>query len=135
MGGPGSPSGCLWVKAGPLWSSAAHSCAHTGSESPVTRRPFVHSPMPDCLDPRTSTQLMTNRVSLDGFSTFVGYFPEGSEGQEYACNAGDVGSIPGSGRSLGEGHGNPFQYFSLDNPRDIGAWWLQSMGSPRVRHD
>ena len=41
-------------------------------------------------------------------------------------NAGDVrdvGSIPGLGRSLGEGHGNPFQYSCLENPRDRGAWW------------
>ena len=41
-------------------------------------------------------------------------------------NAGDlrdVGSIPGLGRSLGEGHGNPFQYSCLENPMDRGAWW------------
>ena len=38
------------------------------------------------------------------------------------ANAGDVGLIPGSGRSPGEGHGNPLQYFCLGNPRDRGAW-------------
>ena len=42
--------------------------------------------------------------------------PCGSTGKEPACNAGDLGSIPGSGRSPGEGHGNPLQYSSLDNP-------------------
>ena len=39
-----------------------------------------------------------------------------SEGKESACNSGDQGSIPGSGRSLGGGHGNPFQYSCLENP-------------------
>ena len=42
------------------------------------------------------------------------------------ANAGDIrdaGSIPGLGRSLGEGHGNPFQYSCLENPMDRGAWW------------
>ena len=42
------------------------------------------------------------------------------------ASAGDVrdeGSIPGLGRSLGEGHGNLFQYFRLENPMDRGAWW------------
>ena len=38
-------------------------------------------------------------------------------------NAGDVGSIPGLGRSPGGGHGNPFQYFCLENPMDKEAWW------------
>ena len=38
-------------------------------------------------------------------------------------NAGDVGSIPGSGRSPGEGNGNPIRYSCLGNPMDTGAWW------------
>ena len=42
--------------------------------------------------------------------------------EESACNAGDMGSIPGSGRSLGEGNGNPLQYSCLENPMDRGAW-------------
>ena len=48
-------------------------------------------------------------------------FPGGSDGKESACNAGDLGSIPGSGRSLGEGNGNPLQYSYLENPMDRGA--------------
>ena len=43
-------------------------------------------------------------------------------GKESACNAGDTGSIPGSGRSPGEGNGNPLQYSCLENPTDRGAW-------------
>ena len=49
-------------------------------------------------------------------------FPCGSAGKEPACNAGDPGSIPGSGRSPGEGNGNPLQYSCLENPMDRGAW-------------
>ena len=49
-------------------------------------------------------------------------FPGSSDGKESACNAGDSGSIPGSGRSLEEGNGNPLQYSSLENPLDRGAW-------------
>ena len=46
-----------------------------------------------------------------------------SDGKEFACNAGDPGSIPGSGRSPGEGNGNLLQYSCLENPMDRGAWW------------
>ena len=49
-------------------------------------------------------------------------FPGGSDGKAFAYNAGDLGSIPGSGRSPGEGNGNPFQYSCLENPMDGGAW-------------
>ena len=49
-------------------------------------------------------------------------FPGGSDGKEHACNVGDPGSIPGLGRSPGEGNGNPLQYSHLENPMDRGAW-------------
>ena len=49
-------------------------------------------------------------------------FPGGSDGKASVCNAGDLGSIPGSGRSPGEGNGNPLQYSCLENPMDRGAW-------------
>ena len=62
------------------------------------------------------------------FSTLVssGYMPMsgiagGSDGKASACNAGDPGSIPGSGKSPGEGNGNPLQHSCLDNPKDGGA--------------
>ena len=48
-------------------------------------------------------------------------FPGGSDGKEFACNVGDLGSIPGLGRSPGGGHGNPLQYYGLENPMDRGA--------------
>ena len=49
-------------------------------------------------------------------------FPGGAEVKASASNAGDLGSIPGSGRSPGEGNGNSVQYSSLENPMDGGAW-------------
>ena len=49
-------------------------------------------------------------------------FPGGSDGKESACNVGNLGSIPGSGRSPGEGHSNPLQYSCLENPMERGAW-------------
>ena len=52
---------------------------------------------------------------------FLG-LPDSSVGKESACSAGDLGLIPGSGRSLGEGNGNPLQYSCLENPTDRGAW-------------
>ena len=52
-----------------------------------------------------------------------GGFPGGSDGKASACNAGDPGSIPGLGRSPGEGNGNPLQYSCLENSMDWGAWW------------
>ena len=55
-------------------------------------------------------------------------FPGGSDDKESACNAGDLGLIPGSGRSPGEGHGNPLQYSCLENPMDRRAWWAIIQG-------
>ena len=49
------------------------------------------------------------------------HFPSGSYGKESACNVGDLGLIPGSGRSPGEGNGYPLQYSCLGNPMDRGA--------------
>ena len=49
-------------------------------------------------------------------------FPGGSEGKMSVCNAGDPGSIPGLGKSPGEGNGNLLQYSCLENPMDRGAW-------------
>ena len=55
-------------------------------------------------------------------------FPGGSDGKESACNAGNLGSVPGSGRSPGEENGNPFQYSCLGKPMDRGAWWATVHG-------
>ena len=57
-----------------------------------------------------------------------GGFPRGSDCKESTCNAGDLGSIPELGRSLGEGIGNPLPCSCLENPRDGGAWWAAICG-------
>ena len=57
----------------------------------------------------------------------VSSFPGGSEVKTSACNVGDLGSIPGSGRSPREGNGNPLQYFCLENSMD-GGWWATVLG-------
>ena len=51
------------------------------------------------------------------------------------ANVGDVGLIPGSGRSPGVGNGNPLQYSCLENLMDRGAWWARVHGVERVGHD
>ena len=55
-------------------------------------------------------------------------FPGGSEVNASAWNVGDLGSISGSGRSPGEGNGNPLQYSCLENHMDRGAWWATVHG-------
>ena len=86
----------------------------------------------ECVHPNLYIKTLPhNVVALDG-----GAFGRwDSDSKEPACDAGDLGSIPGLGRSPGEGHGYPLQNSCLENPRDGGAWWLPSMGSHRVGHD
>ena len=55
-------------------------------------------------------------------------FPDGSMVKNLPANAGDLDSIPGSGRSPGEGNGKPLQYSCLENPMDKGAWWTTVRG-------
>ena len=69
------------------------------------------------------------------FSSFLQGFPRWLSDKESTANAGDMGSIPGSGRSPGEGNGNPFQYSCLENPMDRGAWQATVHGVTRVGHD
>ena len=57
----------------------------------------------------------------------------GSDDKETACNAGDLGSIPGLGRRPGGGHGNPLQYSCLENPMDRGAWRATAHGVTESR--
>ena len=64
-----------------------------------------------------------------------GVFPGGSDGKEFSYSAGDLDSIPGLGRSPGEGNGYPLQYSYLEYSMGRGAWQPQSMGSQRVGHN
>ena len=116
-GNPAYPPGvgavsCTWASSEPpLWLFESPGKAqHLGSESLVTQmRPNL-----------------TYQVS----------FPGSSDGKESACNAGDLGSIPGSGRSPGKGNGNPLQSSCLGNSMDRRASWAhESVRSQRVGHD
>ena len=66
--------------------------------------------------------LETNRDHSVVFEIASKGFPGGSDGKASACNAGDLGSIPGLAKSPGEGDGTPLQYSCLENPMDGGAW-------------
>ena len=61
-------------------------------------------------------------MTIKRLNTTTFNIPGDSEGKASACKAGDLGSIPGSGRSPGEGNGKPLQYSCLENPMDGGAW-------------
>ena len=64
----------------------------------------------------------------------LSYFtPGGSKVKASACNVGDLDSIPGLGRSPGEGNSNPLQYSCLENPMDGGAWWATVHGVVKSR--
>ena len=60
-------------------------------------------------------------------------FPGGSDGKASTHNVGDLDSIPGLGRSPGEGNGNPLQYSCLENSMDRGAWWVAVHGVAKSR--
>ena len=66
-------------------------------------------------------------VFLKLIMTILG-FSGGSDGTESACNAGELGLIPGSGNSPGEANGSPLQYSCLENSMDRGAWWAIVQG-------
>ena len=72
--------------------------------------------------------------SLLGFVNFLSMHLSsfgGSVGKESTCKPGDLDSIPGLGRSLGGGHGNPLQYSCLENTMDKGVWWAAIHGVPK----
>ena len=63
-----------------------------------------------------------NPHNLSATIVYMGKRDGGSDGKASVCNAGDLGSIPGLGRSPGDGNGSPLQYSCLENPMDGGAW-------------
>ena len=84
-----------------------HTCTALSDQRPVIR-PREADTLPDLVNYSNLWQMLG--------------FPGGSDGQEAACNLGDPGSIPVSGRSPGEGNGHPLQYSCLENPMDGGSW-------------
>ena len=86
---------------------------------------------------RFCLQIFENLASQRDALFFIFNFPDSSVGKESACNAGDPSSIPGSGRSPGEGKGYPLQYSGLENPMDciihkvvrVGQDWVTLNGN------
>ena len=73
------------------------------------------------------------RLSSSSSSIHNIAFSGGSDSIESACIGEDLGSVPGSGRSPGEGNGNPLQYSCLENPMDRGVWWVTVHGVAKSR--
>ena len=113
-----SPHELLWHSPWVLGSrglrSAVSSCVRSCRSQRAHNSPdFLHSQGCDW-SPSHHLTLSTLKVSLDD--------PGGSDGKESACKAADLGLIPGSGRSPGEGNGYPLQHSCPENPMDSGAW-------------
>ena len=126
----------LWIPSGILFISVYLFFSSCRSLVNIS---FIFSIFASILFPRSCiilTVIILNFFSRKlpistSFSCFFGilsvpssgtYFPGGSNGKASAYSAGDSGSTPGSGRSPGEGNGNPLQYSCLENPMDGGAW-------------
>ena len=77
-------------------------------------------------------KVLCTRIAL--VNIYIWESPGSSVGKESACIAGVLGLIPGSGRSPGEGNGNPLQYSCLENSMDRGTWQATVHGVTRVRH-
>ena len=88
----------------------------------VTQFSILAWEIPWTEEPGGPQSMGSQRVGLKQLSTNAWGFPHSSVGKESTCDAGDPASIPGSGRSPGEGDGNPVQYSCLGNPMDRGAW-------------
>ena len=109
-------------------------------------RPYILKTIPSipsmarhfCVIPKhRDTMLIMIIVNLERFyqsmNIFVSLITEASVGKESACCVGDLASIPGSGRSPGEGNGNPFQYSCLEKSMDRGAWQATVCGITKSR--
>ena len=101
------------------------SCLNYSSELCWNYSHCSHSPLCTALLLRSS---WWSFFLLNGSLKYYLGFPGGLEVKASACNAGNLGSTPGSGRSPGEGNGNPLQYSCLENPTDGGAWWATVHG-------
>ena len=115
---------CPW-NSKPLYSAISFS-------GPWAPCPLSHHLFPEQVTASSNAEISACRRSPAGGPGTWLCVPDGKES---ACNAGDPSLSPGSGRSPGEGNGNPLQYSCLENPTDRGAWQLQPMVLPRVGHD
>ena len=115
-----------------------------GQEDPLEKEMAIHSSIVPWRIPWTEEcgglqSIESQRVGHDLATTSLLLpwlskdFPGGSDGKASVYNSGDPGLIPGSGRSPGEGNGNPFQYYCQENPMDGGAWYTTGHGIAKSR--
>ena len=111
------------VKPGEGVSATTSGCPHSEVMLPTAPRdrPSEAAPL------KRRTQALA--LEKSGFTYHLLGFPHGSAGKESACNAGDAGLIPGSGRSPGKGNSNPLLCSCLENPMNRGAWSMWSQES------
>ena len=118
----------------PHWKGVVVSLIQTQQESSL--KEFLISPRKISLEHMQRLKQQCISVFYLSFYVLVNCkrgFPSGSEGKASACNVGDPGSIPGSGRSPGEGNGNPLQYSCLEKPMDGEAWQATVHGVAKSR--
>ena len=113
----------------PLTFDVACRCFNDLSRSPLNYYYFFPDEFSGVLNP----YICRKSVFLWSLYCKLGV-PWWFSGKESTCQAVNAGSIPGSGRSPREGHGNPLQYSCLGNPMDRGAWWAALHGIARVAH-
>ena len=114
---------CMYVKHGKIYLATEYSREDTeGPEpNPYQLVASICKPLSPIITSVTTYSSCSVQASILGF-------PGGSVVKNLPGNAGDVGSIPGSGRSPGEGNGNPLQYSCLENSMNGGAWWATGHG-------
>ena len=129
------PTSVTWPRLASLQHPSWHSSMilpwkYMGANAP--QRAKVKWKMLPLLSPGWIVSCHVLITSSEGFG-----LPQWLSGKEFACNADarDAGSIPGLGRSLGEGNGNPLQYSCLGNPMERGAWRATVLGVKRVGND
>ena len=97
-----------------IWENPTPNCCRRIFQVNICRLYFFHL---------SNWQRLKDLIIPNGDKAQPLGFPGGSDSTESACSAGDLSSIPGSGRSPGEWNGNPLQYSCLGNPMDRGVWW------------
>ena len=111
-----------------LWTMALQAPLSMGFSRQEYRSGLPRPPPGDLSNPGIKPTSLTSPTLAGWFSTTsLGFpslgFPCGLSDKESTCNARDLGSVPGLGRSPGEGNGYPLQYSCLENAMDRGAWW------------
>ena len=116
----GEPCHHEFIGCGCLFNKKNIKCKCRHPLTLVFRPEYIRSGQSEKEHPSQAGMLISEQIIFPSLSSTLSSCSSDSE--ESACNTGDLGFIPGSGRSPGEGHGNPLQRSCLENPMDRGAW-------------